>query len=64
MDTLKLIKINSQSIEFNANKTILAYEIFCETTQCTLNPFIKGSFKGPFKYDYVLNLTLIVMFEV
>ena len=47
MDTLKLIKINSQSIEFNTNKAILAYEIFCETTQCTLNPLIKRPFKGP-----------------
>ena len=47
MDTLKLIKINSQSIEFNANKAILAYEIVCETTQFTLNPLIKRPFKGP-----------------
>ena len=49
MDTLKLIKINSQSIEFNTYKAILAYEIFCETTQCTLNPLIKRPFKGPFE---------------
>ena len=52
-------------------KAILLYEIFCETMQCTFDPFLnnhfyskKGPLKRPFKYVYVLNLTLIVMFEV